>query len=50
LFDLSIIALTDEWALGEFVICVRDRDALSLSARRLLDHLLLRAPALQARP
>jgi DNA-binding transcriptional LysR family regulator len=43
LFDLRIIPLTDDWALGEFVICVRDRDALSLSARRLLDHLLLRA-------
>jgi len=43
LFDLHIIPLTDYWALGEFVICVRDRDALSLSARRLLDHLLLRA-------
>ena len=48
LFDLRIIPLTDDWALGEFVICVRDRDALSLSARRLLDHLLLRAPPLQS--
>ncbi|KMM85596.1 DNA-binding transcriptional regulator, LysR family [Pseudomonas taetrolens] len=47
LFDLRIIPLTDDWALGEFVICVRDRDALSLSARRLLDHLLLRAPTRQ---
>ncbi|WP_330211987.1 LysR family transcriptional regulator [Pseudomonas sp. Z18(2022)] len=45
LFDLRIIPLTDDWALGEFVICVRDHDALSLSARRLLDHLLLRAPS-----
>jgi hypothetical protein len=27
-----------DWALGEFVICMRDRHALSLSARRLLDH------------
>jgi len=44
LFNLRIIPLTDDWALGEFVICMRDRDALSLSARRLLDHLLLRAP------
>lgn len=50
LFELSIVPLTDDWALGEFVICVRDRDALSLSARRLLDHLLLRAPPLQSRP
>ena len=50
LFELSIIPLTDDWALGEFVICVRDREALSLSARRLLDHLLLRAPPRQSRP
>jgi len=50
LFDLRIIPLTDDWALGEFVICVRDRDALSLSARRLLDHLLLRAAPLQSQP
>lgn len=48
LFDLHVIPLTDDWALGEFVICMRDRDSLSLSARRLLDHLLLRAPALQS--
>lgn len=48
LFDLRIIPLTDDWALGEFVICVRDREALSLSARRLLDHLLLRAPQRQS--
>ncbi|GLO56309.1 transcriptional regulator [Pseudomonas putida] len=47
LFDLRVIPLTDDWALGEFVICMRDRHALSLSARRLLDHLLLRAPAWQ---
>lgn len=40
LFDLRVIPLTDAWALGELVICVRDRDALSLPARRLLDHLL----------
>lgn len=46
LFDLRIIPLTDDWALGEFVICVRDRGALSLSARRLLDHLLSRATLL----
>ncbi|CDF93954.1 MULTISPECIES: LysR family transcriptional regulator [unclassified Pseudomonas] len=44
LFDLRIIPLTDEWARGEFVICVRNREALSLSARRLLDHLLSRSP------
>ena len=47
LFDLRVIPLTDDWALGEFVICVRDREALSLSARRLLNHLLPRAPPRQ---
>lgn len=47
LFDLRIIPLTDDWALGGFVICVRDRDALSLSARKLLDHLLSRIPPRQ---
>ncbi|MFL9812605.1 LysR family transcriptional regulator [Stutzerimonas sp. VN223-3] len=45
LFDLKVIPLTDSWALGEFVICVRDSDALSLSARRLLNHLLARVPS-----
>lgn len=45
LFDLQVIPLTDSWALGEFVICVRDSEALSLSARRLLNHLLARVPA-----
>ncbi|MEG5266302.1 LysR family transcriptional regulator [Pseudomonas sp. JDS28PS106] len=47
LFELKIIPLTDDWALGEFVICVRDREGLSLSARKLLDHLLLRTPPRQ---
>lgn len=45
LFDLKVIPLTDDWALGQFVICVRDAEALSLSARRLLNHLLARVPA-----
>lgn len=44
LFDLRVIPLTDDWALGQFVICVRDAEALSLSARRLLNHLLARVP------
>ncbi|MCG4454900.1 LysR family transcriptional regulator [Pseudomonas sp. MMS21-TM103] len=48
LFDLHVIPLVDEWAQGEFVICVRDADALSLSARRLLNHLLARVPVLQS--
>lgn len=45
LFDLKLIPLEDDWAQGEFVICVRDVEALSLSARRLLNHLLARVPA-----
>ncbi|MDH4559159.1 LysR family transcriptional regulator [Pseudomonas sp. BN417] len=45
LFGLRVIPLVDDWALGEFVICVRDVDGLSLSARRLLNHLLARVPA-----
>lgn len=44
LFDLRLIPLTDDWALGEFVICMRDRNSLTPSARHLLDHLLKRAP------
>lgn len=44
LFGLKVIPLVDNWALGEFVICVRDSDGLSLSARRLLNHLLARVP------
>ena len=44
LFGLRIIPLTDPWARGEFVICVRDQDALSPSARRLLNHLLAEIP------
>lgn len=44
LFDLRVIPLLDAWALGEFVICVRDVESLSLAARRLLNHLLARAP------
>jgi DNA-binding transcriptional LysR family regulator len=44
LFGLRVIPLTDEWVTGEFVVCVRDSTSLSLSARRLLDHLLA-APA-----
>ncbi|ONN71058.1 LysR family transcriptional regulator [Pseudomonas oryzihabitans] len=43
LFGLRLVPLTDPWAQGEIVVCVRDAEALSLSARRLLDHLLARA-------
>ncbi|MCC6076599.1 LysR substrate-binding domain-containing protein [Pseudomonas sp. GCM10022188] len=45
LFGLHVIPLEDDWAEGEFVICVRDAEALSLSAKRLLNHLLARLPA-----
>lgn len=45
LFELHVVPLVDDWAVGEFVICVRDLDALSLSARRLLNHLLARVPS-----
>ncbi|NBA96121.1 LysR substrate-binding domain-containing protein [Pseudomonas sp. R5(2019)] len=44
LFGLRVIPLLDDWAKGQFVICVRDVDSLSLSARRLLNHLLARVP------
>lgn len=45
MFGLKVIPLTDTWARGEFVICVRDQDGLSPSARRLLNHLLAEMPA-----
>lgn len=44
LFGLQVITLTDDWARGELVLCVRDTEGLSLSAKRLLNHLLARAP------
>lgn len=40
LFDVRIIPLTEAWAVGEQVICLRDREALSPPAQRLLEHLL----------
>ncbi|MNE95227.1 hypothetical protein D3C80_1932840 [compost metagenome] len=40
LFGLRVIPLTDDWMRGQFVICVRDSASLSLSAKRLLNHLL----------
>jgi DNA-binding transcriptional LysR family regulator len=36
---LRVVPLTDEWALRRFVICVRDRNALKVPARMLLDSL-----------
>jgi DNA-binding transcriptional LysR family regulator len=38
-FGLKAIALTDEWALRRFVICMRDRETLTAPARLLLDAL-----------
>ncbi|MEY4099929.1 MAG: hypothetical protein RL300_1100 [Pseudomonadota bacterium] len=38
-FGLRAIPLTDEWASRRFVICVRDRKALKVPARLLLDSL-----------
>jgi DNA-binding transcriptional LysR family regulator len=38
-FGLRVIPLTDEWAVRHFVICVRDRTALKVPARLLLDSL-----------
>lgn len=46
LFGLRVISLTDDWARGEFVVCVRDSVSLSHPARRLLNHLLA-APSSQ---
>lgn len=45
LFDLRAVPLVDDWATGEFVICVREADSLSLASKRLLNHLLARAPS-----
>ncbi|MET0962366.1 MAG: LysR family transcriptional regulator [Noviherbaspirillum sp.] len=42
MYGLRIIPLSDEWATRHFVICVRRVDALSLPAKRFLDHLLSR--------
>jgi DNA-binding transcriptional LysR family regulator len=36
---LKVIPLTDDWAKRSFVICVRDRQALKVPARLLLDSL-----------
>jgi DNA-binding transcriptional LysR family regulator len=36
---ITTVPLTDEWALRDLRICLRSRARLSLSARRLVDHL-----------
>ncbi|MGO4814924.1 LysR substrate-binding domain-containing protein [Cupriavidus sp. 2MCAB6] len=45
MYGLRAIPLSDAWATGQFVICMRSADSLSLAARKLLDHLLARVPA-----
>ncbi|MCO7642851.1 LysR family transcriptional regulator [Pseudomonas sp. S 311-6] len=44
LYDLRVIPLTDDWARGRFLICIRDQDSLTLPTQRLLSHLLARIP------
>lgn len=36
---IAVVRLDDPWAVRRLVICLRDRDALTAPARRLLDHL-----------
>jgi DNA-binding transcriptional LysR family regulator len=38
--SLKIVPLTDEWALRKLQICMTDRDALPLFARKLVDLLV----------
>jgi len=42
-FGLEIVALTDDWARRRFVICFRNEESLSPSARLLVAHLDKRA-------
>ena len=42
-FGLEIVALTDDWARRRFVICFRNEESLSPSARLLVAHLEKRA-------
>ncbi|WP_322881022.1 LysR substrate-binding domain-containing protein [Pandoraea sputorum] len=37
--NIGIVPLVDPWALRTLVLCVRERDALPVYARQLLDHL-----------
>jgi DNA-binding transcriptional LysR family regulator len=39
-YGIVAVPLRDAWAERHFVICVRDRSALTLAASHLLDHLL----------
>lgn len=38
-FGLKAIALSDDWAMRKFVVCVRDRTSLTVPARLLVDSL-----------
>ncbi|GAB3628997.1 LysR family transcriptional regulator [Pandoraea terrae] len=39
-YGLAVVPLRDAWAERHFVICMRDREALTAPASRLVDHLL----------
>ena len=42
--NIALVPLTDDWALRELQICVRDRDALPAFARELVDMLVADVP------
>jgi DNA-binding transcriptional LysR family regulator len=42
-YGIVAVPLSEAWAERRFVICMRDRHALTLAASHLLDHLLQRA-------
>jgi DNA-binding transcriptional LysR family regulator len=44
---VRIVGLTDEWAIRELVLCVKDQQPLTASAQLMLEH--LRVPAAAAR-
>jgi DNA-binding transcriptional LysR family regulator len=43
-YRLAVIPLDEPWAERRFVICVRDRAALTLPATRLIEHLMASRP------
>ena len=43
-YNLAVIPLDEPWAERRFVICVRDRAALTLPATRLIEHLMASRP------
>jgi DNA-binding transcriptional LysR family regulator len=36
---LSMLRLTDTWAVRQLIVCVRSKEALPTHTRRLVDHL-----------